>query len=135
MDVNRINDAIIMLETQKEQFEKDIKTVFHTIKLIKESSFEDVAYNNTDLEKTTSILYMYGYNNFMESSITYSDYKNIFKKICGKFYKMFLRDLKMNDKNEYMTPESFSSMMQKLCKSKIFLVKMDKDRKNKNVDI
>lgn len=28
MDVNKINDAIIMLETEKEQFEEDIKTVF-----------------------------------------------------------------------------------------------------------
>lgn len=37
MDVNKINDAIIMLETQKEQFEEDIKTVFYTLKLIKES--------------------------------------------------------------------------------------------------
>ena len=47
MDVNKINDAIIMLETQKEQFEEDIKTVFNTLKLIKESSFENVAYDNT----------------------------------------------------------------------------------------
>lgn len=134
MDVNKINDAIIMLETQKEQFEEDIKTVFYTLKLIKESSFENVAYDNTYLEKSAAILYMYGYNNFMESSITYDDYEKIFKKICGKLYKMFLSDLRMDDKNEYITPESFSSMMQKLCKSKSFLVKMDNNRKTKGTD-
>ena len=39
MDVNKINDAIVMLETQKEQFEEYINTVFYTLKLIKESSF------------------------------------------------------------------------------------------------
>ena len=134
MDVNKINDAIVMLETQKEQFEEDIKTVFYTLKLIKESSFENVAYDNTYLEKSAAILYMYGYNNFMESSITYDDYEKIFKKICGKLYKMFLSDLRMDDKNEYITPESFSSMMQKLCKSKSFLVKMDNNRKTKGTD-
>lgn len=35
MDVNKINDAIVMLETQKEQFEEDIKTVFLYLKINK----------------------------------------------------------------------------------------------------